>query len=123
MSNTEIDWQRAHAELVRIAKQRGELDFEEGEWMPLALRTGVHTALGFGSFSEYAERHLGYKPRWTAERLRVAEALEHLPEMVEALRCGAIKLFQSLRARGATESEARSAVKTHVGQSSPMVRK
>ena len=46
--------------------------------------------LGFGTFAEYVERLLGYRPRWTSERLRVAEALELLPELDQALRDGAV---------------------------------
>jgi hypothetical protein len=51
-----------------------------------ALRTGAHLHLGFASFGEYAERLMGYRPRWTDERLRVAQALEDLPEIAQALR-------------------------------------
>ncbi|HMJ11257.1 MAG TPA: hypothetical protein VK524_07600 [Polyangiaceae bacterium] len=43
-----------------------------------AASAQVHMHLGFGSFSEYAERLFG-KPRSTEEKLRVAEALERLP--------------------------------------------
>jgi hypothetical protein len=50
----------------------------------------VHLHLGFASFAEYVERMLGYKPRSTEERLRVAEALEELPTLAEALRDGTI---------------------------------
>jgi len=39
----------------------------------------VHLHLGYATLAEYVERVLGYDGRMTAERLRVAEALESLP--------------------------------------------
>jgi hypothetical protein len=56
--------------------------------MLFGLRAGVHLHLGYATFAEYIERLFGYKPRWTEERLRVAEALETLPELERALRDG-----------------------------------
>jgi hypothetical protein len=53
-----------------------------------ALRTGAHRHLGFGTFAEYVERLFGYRPRATEEKLRVARALESLPETNRALRDG-----------------------------------
>lgn len=73
------NWKRAHAELLRLKKSRATLDVELGEWLLRALRAGAHGFLGFASFAEYVERLLGEKPRWTRERLRVAEVLEDLP--------------------------------------------
>ena len=58
--------------------------------MLLGLRAGVHLHLGYGTFAEYVERLFGYKPRWTEERLRVAEALETLPALEQSLRDGAM---------------------------------
>src|SRR4029079_7240907 len=46
-----------------------------------ALRSEAHLRLGYGSFAEYIERLFRYSPRFTLERLRVAEALEELPEI------------------------------------------
>jgi hypothetical protein len=46
--------------------------------------------LGYGSFGEYVERLFGYKPRSTQEKLRVAEALEELPAVAQALETGAL---------------------------------
>src|SRR5215510_14790871 len=84
------DWRSAHEDLTRIAKNRARLDWEEGRALVAALRSGAHIHLGFGSFVEYVERLFGYKPRWTEERLRVAEALETLPELDQSLRDGAV---------------------------------
>jgi hypothetical protein len=81
-----LDWQHAHAELLRLAHTRAALDWEEGRCLLCALRAGSHLRLGYGSFAEYIERVFGYSPRWTGEKLRVAEALEDLPETAQALR-------------------------------------
>ena len=82
------DWKRAHADLVRLAALRASLDWDEGRSLLAALRFGSHLKLGFGSFIEYIERLFGYRPRFTQEKLRVAEALEELPELDSALRDG-----------------------------------
>jgi hypothetical protein len=50
----------------------------------------AHERLGYGGFVEYVERLFGYAPRLTYEKLRVAEALETLPEVMQALRDGAV---------------------------------
>src|SRR5262245_39599047 len=87
---SERDWVRAHTALTRLARERAAADAEEGRWLLVAWRSGTHVHLGFGSFSEYIERLLGYSPRATREKLRVAEALEVLPESTRALEHGAL---------------------------------
>jgi hypothetical protein len=82
------DWQRAHEELSKLAHRRAGLDWEEGQCFLRALRAGTHSRLGYGSFRDYAEHLFGYTPRHIQDRLRVAEALEELPELSEALREG-----------------------------------
>src|SRR5688500_3253296 len=82
------DWQLAHQELRRLARARAGLDFEEGRWLLLAWRGGVRARLGYGSFREYVERLFGYGARLVQDKLRVAEALEGLPVLAEALRSG-----------------------------------
>ena len=86
----ESEWLVAHAALSRLAKARAAADAEEGRWLLAALRSAAHVHLGFGSFGEYIERLLGHKPRSTQERLRVAEALEQLPAMAQALEQGTL---------------------------------
>src|SRR5713101_9445439 len=83
-----LDWRRAHEDLSRLAKCRARFDWEEGRSLLDALRSGAHLHLGFGSFGEYIERLLGYSRRSIDERLRVAEALERLPSLGQALRDG-----------------------------------
>ncbi|MBN1605306.1 MAG: HNH endonuclease [Polyangiaceae bacterium] len=84
------DWQRAHAELERLAAMRARLQADEGYWLLRALRTRAHAQLGYGSFAEYIERLFGYDARWTKEKLRVAEALEQLPELGRVLAEGVL---------------------------------
>jgi hypothetical protein len=71
-----------------LAALRSSLDWDEGRWLLSALRFGAHLKLGIGSYFEYVERLFGYRPRSTQEKLRVAEALEELPELDRALRDG-----------------------------------
>jgi hypothetical protein len=82
------DWQVAHEQLLRLARRRAGLDLEEGRWLLVAFRTGAHVRLGYGSFTEYIERVFGYAPRLTHDKLRVAEALETLRAVPQALREG-----------------------------------
>ena len=81
-------WQSAHEALTRLARARAGLDFEEGEKLRVAVRARVHERLGYGSFVEYIERLFGYSPRLTLQKLRVAEALDGLPQLAAALREG-----------------------------------
>jgi 5-methylcytosine-specific restriction endonuclease McrA len=86
----DASWRQAHEELVRLATERAGLDFEEGRWLLRAHRSGAHVRLGYASFHEYTERLFGYGPRLTQEKLRVAEALEELPDTARDLQTGAI---------------------------------
>ncbi len=84
-------WQRAHDELTRLASVRAHLDGVEAHWLLVASREGTHARLGYASFIEYVERLFGYSPRWTLEKLRVAESLERLPETRKALVDGSLR--------------------------------
>ncbi|HEX5099968.1 MAG TPA: hypothetical protein VFV94_10730 [Polyangiaceae bacterium] len=90
LKGDDASWRLAHEELVRLAAERAGLDFEEGRALLTARRTGAHGRLGFASFLEYTERLFGYGPKLTQEKLRVAEALEELPETAGQLQTGAI---------------------------------
>ncbi|MFZ5894884.1 MAG: hypothetical protein ACOY0T_27735 [Myxococcota bacterium] len=81
-------WESVHERVVSFAKRRAGLEWEEGRLLCEALRAGVHQRLGFASFSEYVERLFGYNGRLVKEKLRVAQALEPLREMSDALRTG-----------------------------------
>ena len=82
------DWVTAHETLLRLARERSELEGREGRALLWAMRAGVHVHLGYGSFVEYVERLFGYSPRTTMDKLRTAEALEALPELDRALTAG-----------------------------------
>jgi len=95
LGREEVAWRQAHEELVRLATERAGLDFEEGLALLRAHRAGAHVRLGFASFNEYTERIFGYGPRLTQEKLRVADALEELPEIARELQTGAISFSQA----------------------------
>ncbi len=82
------EWQVVHERLVKLARTRAGLDFDEGVQLLAAYRERVHERLGYGGFVEYIERLFGYSPRLTYEKLRVAAALETLPELAQRLREG-----------------------------------
>src|SRR6185436_5786695 len=88
--SAQSDWKRAHDELLRLAKERAGLDWQEGRSLLSALRSQAHRKIGYASFEEYIERLFGYSPRFTKEKVRVAEALEVLTEMAQALKDGEI---------------------------------
>ncbi len=87
-SGEKSEWVRAHEALSLLARERAAADAEEGRWFLAALRSAVHVHLGYGSFGEYIGRLFGYKPRSTQEKLRVAEGLEELPDIAQALASG-----------------------------------
>jgi hypothetical protein len=90
MGNATTDWHVAHERLGSLARMRAGLDEEEGRWLLAAWRQRVHARLGYGSFGEYVGRLFGYGARLVQEKLRVAEALEGLPAMKDALKAGQI---------------------------------
>src|SRR5690606_19143093 len=85
-----LEAQRAHEELLGVALARAKLDRHEAHWLIVAYRTQVNRLLGIASFAEYSERVLGHTPRVTEERLRVARALQDLPELAHALESGSL---------------------------------
>lgn len=95
-SEIEVDWREVDRNLRRIAQQRGALDADEMRWLREALRGEVWRALGEVSLLAYLERRLGYGPRAASDRVRVALALEDLPELTEALDVGELA-FSAIR--------------------------
>src|SRR5688500_8570029 len=80
--------QLVHAALCRIAKLRGPLDAEELAALREAKALQLWRDFGHATIYEYLEYVLGYGPRVAQERLRVAEALEDLPRIENALATG-----------------------------------
>ncbi len=79
------DWRTIDRRIRRLAERRSTLDAEEARLLVVAKRMEIHKRLGYGSFDEYLERALGYRPTTGRDRVRVAEALEELPETRLAL--------------------------------------
>ena len=80
-----VEWPAIDEAISRLGKRRAQQDYEEGRWLLAGRRAAVHSRFGFATFAEYVERRLGYDPRTTADRLRVAEALVDLPGLRRAL--------------------------------------
>lgn len=85
---TSFGWRLAHDRLARFAKRRARLEWREGRLLREAFVLGAQERLGFASYVEYVHHLFGYGPRTTKEKLRVAEALEQLPESAGALQRG-----------------------------------
>ena len=69
--------------LRELARRTAETDYEVCVWLRRGFLESVHEVGGFASFTDYVEHVLELTPRQTLERLRVAEALEGLPELNE----------------------------------------
>jgi hypothetical protein len=82
------EWALAHEALSKLRLKRAALDAEEGTWLLRAFRAATHGYFGYASFGEYIERLFGLSRRATEEKLRVAGALEALPELAETLHSG-----------------------------------
>ena len=82
------DWTDIDTRLRKLSRRRAHQDYLMGKLLLAALRVEVYVHLGLASIAEYAERVLGFDGRMTAERLRVAKALEELHETASALRRG-----------------------------------
>jgi hypothetical protein len=106
-ANETSDWVQTHAALSRLSRERAALDAEEGRWLLCAWRSAAHLHLGYASFAQYVESLFGYKPRTIQEKLRVAEALETLPRLANALEGGALSwcAARELTPRGAPHTE------------------
>src|SRR5687767_8133979 len=84
------EWALAHEALSKLRLKRAALDAQEGTWLLRAFRAATHMYFGYASFGEYIERLFGLSRRASEEKLRVAAALETLPELAHALRSGTL---------------------------------
>ena len=89
-------WADVDRELRSIAKRRAALDADEARWLREAERLKIWEPLGMVSAVDYLERVLGHAPRTALDRLRVARALESLPQLEAALENGELA-FSAVR--------------------------
>src|SRR5678815_438363 len=85
-----VDVEAVENALIRIGRQRAALDAEEASWLREAERVEVWNGRGLPNAIAYLEQVLGYAPRTAKEKLRVARALEALPELTAALAAGTL---------------------------------
>jgi 5-methylcytosine-specific restriction endonuclease McrA len=95
-ATTSREWQQIDLALRALAKRRGALDAEEAQLLARAMRGEIWRQLGRASLHEYLEDVLGCSPRQASERVRVATALEDLPDLAEALATGELH-FSAIR--------------------------
>jgi hypothetical protein len=74
--------------LRELARDRAKSEHQLCGWLRRGFIEEVHTIGAFASFQQYAERVFKFTSRQTEERLRVAEALENLPELNERFATG-----------------------------------
>lgn len=90
MAEEKPAWQVVHERLKELAAERAAIDYEEATLLIAARRLAIWVHLGLGSLREYVERTLGHPSKSAAERLRVADVLDHCPRLGGALRDGSI---------------------------------
>ena len=91
-----LAWEEIDHALRSIAQRRAALDAEEAAWLREAERVQIWKPLGMVNMIDYLERVLGYAPRTGQQRMQVARALAHLPEITEGLARGELA-FSAVR--------------------------
>lgn len=91
------DWQTIDRTLQGLARQRAALDATEARWLRAAYHVQIWRHVGCVSMIDYIERYLGYGIRSAQDRLKIALALDELPETATALESGALP-FTAARA-------------------------
>ena len=81
---------QADDRVVQAVERRKGAEAEEVAALLEARALGVHEALGFASFHEYAEVRLQLTPRMAYERVRMVVALAELPRTRAALAAGVV---------------------------------
>jgi hypothetical protein len=90
------EWELAHHEITRLARDRAMHEHALGRALLRAKRAKAWEPMGLGTLYEYTERYAGLSFRQTEERIRVAEALEYLPLLSAALAEGVVH-FSAVR--------------------------
>lgn len=81
-------WEQIDHGLRVIAKKRSALDVEEAALICQAQRRQIWRHLGKATLFEYLEEIFGYGPQVAHDRVRVANALDEMPELAEELATG-----------------------------------
>jgi hypothetical protein len=83
-------FEQLHRRLKRIVNARGALDAQEAAALREAQSTKMWRHFGCSSLVDYMERQMGYTARTALERLRVANAIEELPVIADAIDQGSL---------------------------------
>ena len=99
MNNEKLStsWQDIDRRLQGLARQRAALDAEEARWLRAAYRIEIWRHVACVSMVDYMERFLGYGIRSAQDRVKIALALDELPETSNALEAGQLP-FTAARA-------------------------
>jgi hypothetical protein len=90
------NWRAIDRELRSIAKRQRALDAEEAALLCVVARQQIWRQFGCATMLEYLEMIFGYGPKVGHERVRVAMAIEALPELRDALANGEVS-YSALR--------------------------
>lgn len=90
------DWRTIDRELRSVAKRQRALDAEEAALLCVVSRQQTWREFGCATMLEYLEMIFGYGPKIGYERVRVALAIDALPELRDALANGDIS-YSALR--------------------------
>jgi hypothetical protein len=89
-------WRDLDLQFRALHKRRCTVDHEELVLIREAIEVQLWREMGMISIREYLERRMGYTPGVAAERVRVAEALEAMPALDDALESGEL-CFSAVR--------------------------
>jgi hypothetical protein len=92
-----VAWREVDRQLRVLAKRRSALDHEELQLIRKAIALALWRELGMVSMREYLEHVMGYGPNVAWERIRVAEALDAMPALEQALETNALP-YSAVRA-------------------------
>ena len=90
------NWREIDRELRSISKRQRALDAEEAALLCVVARQQIWRQFGCATMLEYLEMIFGYGPKVGHERVRVAMAIEALPELRDALANGDVS-YSALR--------------------------
>ena len=82
------EWRQLHQRLHGIAKRQAALDAEEAQCLREAHDMKLWQRFGYVHMNEYLELELGYGPKASIERVRIARALAELPQIEASLSAG-----------------------------------